>query len=208
MGLISNLKPLLAGALIAVSMPVAAALAAPQIGKPAPDFSGVDSKGNTVKLSELRGRTVILEWTNHDCPYVKKHYRTQNMQSLQKDAADQGLVWLSIISSAPGLQGHVSGKAADELTVSRDAAPNSVVLDPEGTIGRLYDARTTPHMYIIKPDGILAYKGAIDDRPTANDADVKKAMNYVKNAVSQLNNGKPVSPAVTRAYGCSIKYAS
>ena len=130
------------------------------------------------------------------------------MQSLQKNAAASGLVWLSVISSAPGLQGHVSGAEADKLTASRNAAPNSVILDPEGTIGRLYDARTTPHMYIIKPDGTLAYKGAIDDRPTANDADVAKAMNYVQNALGQLEAGKAVSPAVTRAYGCSIKYAS
>jgi len=208
MRLISTLKPLLAGFLIALIMPIAAASAAPQVGKAAPDFSGVDSKGNTVKLSDLRGKTVILEWTNHDCPYVKKHYRTDNMQALQKEAAAKGLVWLSVISSAPGLQGHVSGAEADNLTEKRAAAPNAVILDPKGEIGRLYDARTTPHMYIIKPDGTLAYRGAIDDKPTANDADVAKAVNYVQNALGQLEAGKAVSPAVTRAYGCSIKYAS
>ncbi|MEO0810203.1 MAG: redoxin domain-containing protein [Pseudomonadota bacterium] len=208
MRLIDILKPALAGALMAAVLPVAAAFAAPEIGKTAPDFVGVNTKGETVKLSDLRGKTVILEWTNHDCPYVKKHYRTNNMQALQKDTTDKGIVWLSIISSAPDTQGNVTPAKADELTASRSAAPSSVILDPEGTIGRLYDARTTPHMYIIKPDGILAYKGAIDDRPTANDADVQGALNYVKNALGQLEAGKAVDPAATRAYGCSVKYAS
>lgn len=208
MRLIETLKPLAAAAVVALALPVAAALAAPEIGKPAPDFTGTDSKGKPVKLSELRGKTVILEWTNHDCPYVQKHYRTKNMQSLQREAREKGIVWLSVISSAPGTQGHVKPAKADELTEARDAAPASVILDPEGKIGRMYDARATPHMYIIKPDGTLAYKGAIDDRPTARDADVKTAINYVKKALGQLEAGKNVDPAVTRAYGCSVKYSS
>ncbi|MEM9029140.1 MAG: redoxin domain-containing protein [Pseudomonadota bacterium] len=206
-----TMKPfrgLLAAATVAVGLSASAALAAPEIGKMAPDFVGTNTKGEAVKLSELRGKTVILEWTNHGCPYVQKHYGTGNMQALQQQAQKDGIVWLSIISSAPGTQGYVKAAKADELTTSRKALPASVVLDPEGKIGRLYDARTTPHMYIITPDGKLAYKGAIDDKPTARYSDVKAANNYVSNALKLIQAGKAVDPAITRAYGCSVKYAS
>ena len=187
---------------------IGSASAAPEVGNPAPAFTGTDSKGKTVKLSDFRGKTVILEWTNHGCPYVGKHYRTGNMQALQKETTGEGVVWLSVVSSAPGRQGHVEGAEADDLTRSRGAAPSAVLLDPEGTIGRLYEARATPHMFIIKPDGMLAYKGAIDDKPSASDSDVPIARNYVKTALEQIAANKPVDPAATRAYGCSVKYGS
>ena len=196
----------IAGAVIA--MGASAALAQAQPGKPAPDFSAQDSTGKTVKLSDLKGKTVVLEWTNQDCPYVRKHYGGNNMQALQKEAAAKGVVWLTISSSAPGQQGHVNSIEADELTKSRGAAPASFLLDPEGKVGHLYDARTTPHMYVIDKAGVLAYMGAIDDKPTSNLADLKTARPYLKEAVEAVVAGQPVKVASTRAYGCSIKYAT
>ncbi|MEL6374417.1 MAG: redoxin domain-containing protein [Pseudomonadota bacterium] len=184
----------------------APAHAAPKIDQKAPAFVGIDTKGKEVRLSDLRGKTVVLEWTNHDCPFVAKHYRTGNMQALQKKYGGTDVVWLSVISSAPGTQGHVSPAKADELTSSRDAKPTAVLLDPKGTIGRMYKARTTPHMYVIDPEGVLRYMGAIDNKPTTRDADVKRAKNYVKAAMTKLTAGAPVDPSVTRAYGCSVKY--
>jgi len=187
---------------------VSAAAATPEIGAPAPAFTATDTRGRTHSLGDFRGKTVILEWTNHDCPYVRKHYETGNMQALQKDATGEGVVWLSVISSAPGAQGHVSAQRADELTGTRDAAPTAVLLDPEGEIGKAYDARTTPHMYVINPEGTLVYMGAVDDRPTARHNDVEGARNYVREALSALAQGEKVSQPVTRAYGCSVKYGS
>ena len=182
--------------------------ATPQVGAPAPDFAGTDSHGGTHNLAAYRGRLVILEWTNHDCPYVEKHYGTGNMQALQTDATGDGHVWLSVISSAPGRQGHVDPVQANELTETRGAAPTAVLLDPDGTIGRLYDARTTPHMYIIDPAGTLVYMGGIDDRATARWSDVDGATNYVRLALADLAAGHTVANPVTRAYGCSVKYGS
>lgn len=184
----------------------AAAYAAPEIGKPAPDFSATDSNGKTVKLSDFRGKTVVLEWTNDGCPYVGKHYSSGNMQTLQKDAAAKGVIWLTIISSAPGSQGYVTGEEANALTSARGAAPAAVLLDPEGDVGHLYDARTTPHMFIVNKDGTLVYMGGIDDKATTDVADIKTAKNYVRAALDELAAGDPVENAVTRPYGCSIKY--
>jgi peroxiredoxin len=192
---------LLAGLLL-----TAAAHAAPQIGKPAPDFSAVDSNGKTVKLGDFRGKTVVLEWTNDGCPYVTKHYSTNNMQALQKDATAKGAIWLTVISSAPGSQGHVTGDEANALTKERDAAPTAVLLDPEGAIGHLYDARTTPHMFIVNGEGALVYMGGIDNKATSDPADVKTAKNYVRAALGSLTAGAPIENAVTRPYGCSVKY--
>jgi len=197
---------LLAAAVVSLGVFAGAAVAAARPGEAAPDFAAVDSKGKPVKLGDFRGKTVILEWTNHGCPYVQKHYRSGNMQALQKDMTGKGMVWLSVISSAPGEEGHVGGAEADKLTSSRFAAPSAVLLDPDGKIGRLYDARATPHMFIVTPDGKLAYAGAIDDKPSSNVADVKTAKNFVRNALDQIAAGKPVSPSLTRAYGCSVKY--
>lgn len=183
-----------------------AALASPEVGAPAPAFTGVDSTGKTWSLDDLAGQPVILEWTNHDCPYVKKHYDAGNMQALQREAADDGYVWLSVISSAPGKQGHVNADKADALTAERDAAPTAVILDSDGSIGRAYGARTTPHMYLIDQAGALVYMGGIDDRATTDPADIPGAANYVRLAMAELGAGEPISQSVTRPYGCSVKY--
>lgn len=184
------------------------AFAAPSVNAPAPAFTGTDSEGRTHNLADYNGQVVILEWTNHQCPYVQKHYGTGNMQALQREAADAGHVWLSVISSAPGLQGHVEPARANALTAERNAAPSAVILDPSGEIGRLYDARTTPHMYVINPAGTLVYMGGIDDRPTARWSDVEGATNHVRLALADLEAGRPVGTPVTRPYGCSVKYGS
>lgn len=180
----------------------------PQIGMPAPQFTGVNTAGEAVSLSDFEGQTVILEWTNHGCPFVQKHYDPaySNMQNLQADAAEDGIAWLTVISSAPGKQGHVSAAQADELTSSRGAAPAHVILDESGDIGRAYDAKTTPHMYIITPEGELAYKGAIDSVKSARVDDIPEATNHVTAALDALQAGQPVDPASTKAYGCSVKY--
>lgn len=176
------------------------------VGKMAPDFTGVDSNGNKHSLSDFKGKIVVLEWTNHDCPYVKKHYNSGNMQQLQKNATENGVIWLSIISSRPGKQGHVSGKQANELTRSRNAVPTAVILDETSEIGRLYGAKTTPHMYIIDKTGQLVYMGGIDSIPSSNEEDIAKAKNYVTAALDAMAAGKPIQESVTRPYGCSVKY--
>jgi peroxiredoxin len=175
-------------------------------GKAAPDFTAVDSTGKSHKLSDFKGKTVVLEWTNDGCPYVRKHYGSGNMQALQKEASAKGTVWLTIISSAKGEQGYVDGAGADKLTTERKAAPAAVLLDPQGTVGQSYGAKTTPHMYVIDKDGKLVYNGAIDDKPTSNVADVKGARNYVTEVLAAVATGAPVQVATTRAYGCSVKY--
>jgi peroxiredoxin len=196
-----------AASFFAGALMIATAHAAPEVGKLAPDFSAGDSNGKTVKLSDFRGRTVVLEWTNDGCPYVKKHYSSGNMQSLQKDAAAKGAVWLTIVSSTPGKQGYVDGAGANALTASRRAAPTAVLLDPEGAAGHLYDARTTPHMFIVNAEGTLVYMGGIDDKATTEAGDIPGAKNYVRAALDEIAAGKPVAEAVTRPYGCSVKYA-
>ena len=190
-----------------VMLAFAGAAGAVEVGKAAPDFSLPDSQGGRQTLSDHRGSFVVLEWTNHDCPFVRKHYGSGNMQGLQKDATGDGVVWLSIISSAPGQQGYVEADEADALTRDRDASPSAVLLDPEGEVGRLYGARTTPHMYIVDPAGTLIYMGGIDDKPSTRQADVATAKNYVRVALAEAKDGKPVSESVTRPYGCSVKYA-
>jgi len=182
------------------------AVASPRVGEPAPAFTGTDSHGNTRSLSDFRGETVVLEWTNRDCPYVRKHYDTGNMQALQKKAAADGIVWLSVISSAPGKQGHATPELANSVAADQGAGPTAIILDPEGTIGRAYDARTTPHMYVIDGEGTLVYMGGIDDRPTASRADVEGAENYVLAALADVAAGRPVQTPTSRPYGCSVKY--
>ena len=184
------------------------AVAQTQLGTPAPAFTLTDSNGRSRSLADFKDKTVVLEWTNHDCPYVGKHYRGNNMQALQKKWTGQGVVWLSVISSAPGEQGHVSPAEANRLTTDRGAAPTAVLFDPKGTVGRAYNARTTPHMYVINRDGVLVYVGGIDDQPSARLEDLKIARNYVDQALTEIAQGKPVSATNARAYGCSIKYAS
>jgi hypothetical protein len=182
------------------------AVASPRVGEPAPAFTGTDSHGNTRSLSDFRGETVVLEWTNRDCPYVRKHYDTGNMQALQKKVAADGIVWLSVISSAPGKQGHATPDLANSVAAEQGAGPTAIILDPEGTIGRAYDARTTPHMYVIDGEGTLVYMGGIDDRPTASRADVEGAENYVLAALADVAAGRPVQTPTSRPYGCSVKY--
>ncbi len=193
-----------AGSLLAA----APALAAPTVGQAAPAFVAVDSKGKQHKLEDFKGKVVVLEWTNHECPYVKKHYGASNMQKLQQQARDAGVVWLSVISSAPGEQGHVAGTKADELTAGRQAAPTAVLLDPQGTIGKAYDARTTPHMYVIDAKGVLRYAGGIDSIASAKVADIEKADPVFKTAMESVVKGVEVKQAVTRPYGCAVKYKS
>ena len=180
--------------------------AAVSVGKPAPDFTGIDSNGNQHTLSQYRGKTVVLEWTNHDCPYVKKHYNSGNMQALQKQATADGVVWVSIISSKPGKEGHVSGGKANKLTKSRNAAPTAVILDETSEIGMMYGAKTTPHMYIVDKTGQLVYMGGIDSIPSSNEADIAGAKNYVRVALDEMAAGKAIEESVTRPYGCSVKY--
>lgn len=181
--------------------------AAVQNGAAAPGFSVVDSAGRTRTLDEFAGKTVVLEWTNHDCPYVKKHYATGNMQALQREATAGGVAWLTVISSAPGKQGHVTAAAANQLTISRNAAPTAVLLDESGAVGRLYAARTTPHMYVIGPDRKLVYQGGIDDRNSSDHATVQGARNYVREALAAVRAGRAPETASAPPYGCSIKYA-
>jgi len=200
----------LAGAAAIAAFGIAAVAAGPQarIGAPAPAFSLTDSHGKTVSLADFKGKTVVLEWTNHDCPYVRKHYGGNNMQALQKKWTAQGIVWLSLISSEPGAQGYVTPQEANQLTKDRGAAPTAVLFDPKGDIGHAYGAQTTPHMYVIKGDGTLVYMGGIDDKATTRRADLKTAKNFVDRALSEISQGKPVSIKTSRPYGCSIKYSS
>lgn len=177
-----------------------------QTGDAAPIFTAVDTKGVSVDLEALRGKKVILEWTNHKCPFVVKHYNSGNMQALQREAADAGITWITVVSSAKGKQGHVGAEKANELTKKRGAAPTHVVLDPSGEIGSLFKATSTPHMFVIDEAGILVYAGAIDSIPSARKRDIVKAQNYVRTALADLDAGKPVQMASTAAYGCSIKY--
>lgn len=182
------------------------AFAVPTIGQPAPKFSTLDSNGKMRSLSDFKGKIVVLEWTNDGCPYVRKHYGSGNMQKVQQDLTSQGAVWLSIISSAPGKQGYVTGSQANELTKSRNAHPTAVLFDAEGHIGRAYEAQTTPHMYVIDKTGTLRYMGAIDDQPSTDTTKIASAQNYVRDAFAAVAAGKPVATTITDSYGCSVKY--
>ena len=190
---------------LAAALGVTAAQAAPKVGEAAPAFSTTDSNGKTVQLADYRGKFVVLEWSNAECPFVKKHY-AGNMQALQKEETAKGVAWLTVISSAPGKQGHVDGKQANALTKERGAAPTAVLLDPTGKIGHAYEAKTTPHMFVIDPKGTLVYMGGIDSIASADVEDIPKAKPYVKLALAEAMAGKPVTEAVTKPYGCGIKY--
>jgi peroxiredoxin len=196
---------LLAGAAVAL-VPVAALAASPDLGKPAPLFTGTDTNGKTWSLADLKGKVVVLETTNHQCPYVAKHYRAGNMQAQQREATAKGVIWLTVAASAPGEEGFVNASQANDLTKSRNAAPTAVILDPQSKIARAYGATVTPHMYIIDTAGILAYKGGIDSIPSADTADIPKAKQYVRLAVDEVLAGRQVAEASTRPYGCSLKY--
>jgi peroxiredoxin len=175
-------------------------------GSPAPDLSVNDASGRTVKLADFRGRHVVLEWTNPDCPFVRKHYDSRNMQALQKEFGAKDVVWLSINSTR---RGHDEFKSGDEMTRwmrEQGGAPAAMLIDETSTAGRAYAARTTPHMFVIDPAGRLVYAGAIDDKRSANPADTKTARNYVRAALTESLAGKPVTEAATTPYGCSVKY--
>jgi peroxiredoxin len=190
---------------IAIVASTAAANAA-TVGEAAPGFSVHDSKGELISLDRFKGKTVVLEWTNDGCPYVQNQYKTGNMQKTQAAATAQGVVWISVISSRPGAQGYVTGKQADALTASRGAHPAYVLLDAKGDLGRAYGAKTTPDMFVISPEGKIVYSGAIDSAPTTEAAETAKATNYVAAALVSLKAGKAPDPALTKSYGCSVKY--
>lgn len=175
------------------------------LGQPVPDFTAVDATGKSHKLSDFKGKTVVLEWTNPNCPFVKKHYMG-NMQSLQKDAAAQGVVWLAINSTETGSADYLAPAKLTAWNAEKQATPAAMLMDESGKIGTLYGAKTTPHMYLIDPKGRLVYAGAIDSVPSARVDDIKTATNYVKQALTESMGGKPVTVATSRAYGCSIKY--
>lgn len=202
---------LIAGAAVAAALTAGALIASTAnadttIGQQAPDFTELNTAGDQVSKSDFAGKTVILEWTNDGCPFVQKHYNSGNMQATQEAAVDGDTVWITVISSKPGSQGYVSAQKADELTTSRGAKPTHVLLDPDGSMGRAYGAKTTPHMYIIKPGGELAYNGAIDSIPSSRIADIEQATNYVNAGLTALEAGDEPDPSLTVPYGCSVKY--
>jgi peroxiredoxin len=182
-------------------------LAEVQVGKEAPDFALSDTNGKTRHLSDYRGKYVVLEWYQPDCPFVRKHYNSGNMQALQKEYVSQGVVWLSIDSSAAGQEGNYPADQLNQIALKTGSSRTALLLDPDGKVGHLYGAKTTPDMYIINPQGVLVYQGAIDDRPSTNLGDVKTAKNYVKTALTAAMAGQTVATASTRPYGCSVKYA-
>jgi hypothetical protein len=184
----------------------AAAQAAPTVGQPAPDFTVSDSNGKPIKLSDYRGKYVVLEWTDPACPFVRKHYDSGNMPATQKEALAKGAVWLSINSSAKSSYAYMEPAKLAAWLRERQSQPSAVLMDEEGTAGMAYGARTTPHMYIIDPRGRLIYAGGIDSVPSTNPEDIKRAVNYVRQGLNEALAGKPLSMAATRPYGCSIKY--
>ena len=182
------------------------AYAKPEVGKPAPDFTLEDLSGKKHELSDLKGKYVVLEWVNFGCPFVKKHYGSENMQKLQKEFTEKGVVWLSICSSAPGKQGNETPDAAKSGLTQFGSAATAYLVDEGGKVGRLYNAKTTPEMFVVNPEGVLIYAGAIDDKPTPNPATVANSKNYVKAALNEATSGKDVSVPSTKPYGCSVKY--
>jgi peroxiredoxin len=191
---------------IALALAASAAFAIPP-GSIAPDFTGTDSTGKTQTLSQYRGKYVVLEWANKDCPYEQKLYHSGTMEKLQQEWTAKGVVWLSILSSAPGQQGFVSAPEENNYIKTMHAAPTAAILDPTGAIGHLYQAKTTPHMFVIDPTGKVVYQGAIDDKPSPDPDTLPGAHNYVSEALNAAMSGKPVPTPVTRSYGCSVKYA-
>lgn len=180
--------------------------AAPSVGQPAPAFTASDVSGRTVKLSDYRGKFVVLEWTNPGCPYVRKHYDSGNMPATQADATARGVVWLSINSTARTHYDYMEAAKLVDWQKQRKSAPTAVLLDEDGTVGRAFGARTTPHMYIVDPQGKLVYAGGIDSIASANPADIPKAVNYVRTSLGEALAGKAISDPVTRPYGCTVKY--
>ncbi|PSQ74773.1 MAG: thioredoxin family protein [Bacteroidetes bacterium QH_6_64_77] len=193
---------------VAFAAPVAAQTDQADIGEPAPDFTLEAADGETHSLSDFEGKYVVLEWLNFECPFVGKHYGSGNMQALQEKYTDEGVVWLSIVSSAPGKQGYYPPKEMVKQKKRHNGNMTAILMDPDGEIGKTYGATVTPHMYVINPDGELVYRGGIDDKPTTDEADIEGATNYVDRALTAVMNGEEVSPKQAKPYGCTIKYAS
>ena len=200
----STLYSTLVALFLCIALPL---ISAGKTGDAAPEFTATASNGKTVRLSDFRGKFVVLEWHNNGCPYVGKHYNSGNMQKLQKEWTGRGVVWLTILSSAPGKQGYVTANEENAYLVKEQAAPSAALLDPTGQIGHLYDAKTSPQMVVINPQGVVIYDGAIDNKPTTDLEDVPGATNYVSLALEQAIAGKQVVTPTTRPYGCSVKYA-
>jgi peroxiredoxin len=199
---LSSSAAILAGLLV-----VSADAQSVRVGAPAPGFTATDSRGQTETLSQYRGKYVVLEWHNQGCPFTKKHYVSGNMQALQKEWTAKGVVWFTVISSAPGQQGYVTSSQENAYLDQVHASPTAVLMDPDGKLGRLYSAKTTPQMIVIDPSGKVIYDGAIDNRPTPDPDDIRGADNYVTDALTEAMAGKPVANAFTRPYGCSVKYS-
>ncbi len=195
-------------AFITMLFTASATLSGAEIGEPAPDFTLKCSNGNDVSLSDFEGKFVVLEWVNHGCPFVRKFYSVGEMQRLQKEYAEKDVIWLTMNSSASGQQGHMTPEQANQSIKDMDAHPTAILLDHDGVVGKSYDARVTPHMYVIDPEGILIYNGAIDSNPSARSADIEAAENYVVSALTAAMNGEEVANPRTRPYGCTVKYAN
>ena len=202
------MKPGFAYSVTLVLLALSTAASAAKVGEAAPNFNSTDSNGKAHSLADYHGKFVVLEWHNQGCPYTQKHYNSGNMERLQKEWTRKGVVWLTVISSAPGTQGYVTAEEENDYLRRMHAAPTAALLDPTGDVGHLYGAKTTPQMFIINPDGVLIYDGAIDDKPTPDQADIATARNYVSRALSEAMSGKPVSTPTSRPYGCSVKYAN
>lgn len=200
------IKTFFLGALAVLALSAAPAFAAPEIGKAAPNFTATDSNGKEHTLSDYKGKIVVLEWNNPECPYVKKHYDAKNMQKLQEEETAKGVVWLTVNSGAEGKQGHLTGGAANAYIAEKGAKQTAYLIDSKGEVGKAYEAKTTPHMFVIDKDGNLVYDGAIDDNDSANPADAATAKNYVSAAIDALEEGKPVETSKTKPYGCGVKY--
>jgi len=195
-------------ALAFAAIPFTAGAEAPKVGAPAPAFNATDSHGKAESLDQFKGKYVVLEWHNQGCPYTIKHYASGNMQNLQKTWTAKGVVWLTVISSAPGQQGYVNANQENDYMAKMHATPTAALLDPDGKLGHLFDAKTTPHMFIIDPAGKLVYEGAIDSIESPDQSDIKGADNYVNDALTAALAGKSIAVNHTRPYGCSVKYAN
>jgi peroxiredoxin len=194
-------------ALVVTLLPLGASSQPARVGAPAPTFTATDSRGQTQSLAQYKGKYVVLEWHNQGCPYTRKHYVSGNMQNLQKEWTAKGVVWFTVISSAPGQQGYVTPPEENAYLDKMHAAPTAVLLDSEGKIGHLYNAKTTPQMFVINPEGNLIYAGAIDNKATSDPEDIRGADNYVSDALTAAMAGKPIATSYTRSYGCSVKYS-
>ena len=193
-------------ALVITLLPLGASSQAVRVGAPAPTFTATDSRGQTQSLTQYKGKYVVLEWHNQGCPYTRKHYVSGNMQNLQKEWTAKGVVWFTVISSAPGKEGYVRPPQENAYLAQMNAAPTAVLLDSEGKVGHLYNAKTTPEMFVINPEGNIIYAGAIDDKPTTDAEDIRGANNYVSDALTAAMAGEPIATSYTRSYGCSVKY--